>query len=442
MLQQIDLGVTLRSAYDVFREETIALIMSWLTDMCQTSIGGDDDLFLRILFKVLNEPRFPNAQDGVSATDGYPGTAFPPDLKELEYPPWGRYRRIDWLMQLDTKMWKRAKWQWREIYSWLYALGWETRRELASRFAFNYVRLFEHYIYQDREIDSNLMYCIAYMVFGNGPACAYATKQENLFNLVLDVAYAFYTNQIALGRLTIPPQEIIRTVDRKEVEDSPAFRGKKGITVFGHVRSLLRHEEMQRIIASEPAMFLKVAKFLNMFVGMQTQKKELKSHIEFEVDWPRTFAHLSELAKTARELGETLQYATPQVLLSNISAVAAGIFADLTLQSDTLNPTMYNSPKFMLLQDVLVPGHKIEVLAVDTIHMDAFSFHHYLNLLFAESVKHLRTLDWKEGKYEGLSPQDVFDKLCLAPLGVDPELLKLVVFEWSFQSESIVTLLM
>ena len=122
MFQQIDLGVTLRSAVDTLKEETAGMLISWLADMCRSAIGGDGDLFKRIVGRALNESR-------VLKGPGQ-GTPLPSDLKGLDGS--SEVKRIDWLMQLDVRLWKKGKWELRSIYAGLYCLEWDVRKELGA----------------------------------------------------------------------------------------------------------------------------------------------------------------------------------------------------------------------------------------------------------------------------------------------------------------------
>ena len=127
MFQQIDLGVTMRSGSDVFREEAVGLIISWLADLSASSIGGDEDLFRRLLAGALREPR-------INKSGGH-GTPLPPDLESLAAGnKWGggEPRRVDWLMQVDARLWKQAKWELRQIYAHLYGLDWDVRKDLGK----------------------------------------------------------------------------------------------------------------------------------------------------------------------------------------------------------------------------------------------------------------------------------------------------------------------
>jgi E3 ubiquitin-protein ligase UBR1 len=257
---------------------------------------------------------------------------------------------------------------------------------------------------------------------------------------VLDVAHAWYTNQVVNGHLTLPPAENVPSEGSETAQldtDSPAFRGKKGITVFGHMRALFRHEEMQRLIVRSPAMFTRTVNFLNMFVGLQTQRKEDGGHIEFEVDWPRSFAILGELAKCCREFGEAYQYADLEKLLADIAIVATRIMSDMMLMSSTLDRTRYAQPVMADVENVLVRGSRHTLIKENVSQIEAFSFHHYMNLLLAEMLKAVRkVIGFSNGQHRGADLRSIFESTVLKAQGApDVELMKLLLVEYPMQSE-------
>ena len=293
--------------------------------------------------------------------------------------------------------------------------------------------MFEHYLFHDRDLDTNLIFSVAYMVFGHGEACAYASTHAGLYDTILDVARAWYTNQVYEQRLTIPP-----ALESSRLEtETQAFRGKKGVTIFGHVRVLFRHEEMQRLIVSSPDMFNKAVDLLNLFVGIQTQKREHGDHVEYEVDWPRSFAILGELARSCRELGESFKFATPSQLFAGLANVSHRIVTDMVLISSTLDPEKYQRPVEHLVLNAIIPGSKFELLQHNVAKTEAFSFHHYIQLVFAEMVKAIRTVvPFEDGKYDGATFAQVFERHVFGwPDGEDAERMKLMLIEWPMQSE-------
>lgn len=450
MFQQIDISVCLRPAYDTFREEVAGALLSWVLDISHSAVGLDQDLVGRLLWRALNESRREDTVHG--------GTGVPADLYDLAQ---NKARRIDWLLMEDPRFWRKAKFDLRSIYSRLYCVDWEMRRDLAVRLTHNYVRLFEHFITQDRELDSGLLFGISYMIFGNGPACAYACRKARLFDIVLDVAQSWFTGQARAGQLVIPPEDVDRSdplTIRIVPEQFPAFRGKKGGTIFGHIRSLLRHNETQILIGSNPVMFNRACQLLEVFCGMQSQRKERNEHVEFEVDWPRTFTFLGDLAKASKELGESLRYSDkPHALLSNISNVGLRVWNDIQLNSNILDPAKYSKPRGHIVHNLFVPGSKTTLIENDMMVIDAFSFHHYMNLLLAEAYKAMGMLQWRRieqdmgdglevvpvtevsgarGEVELYTPTGIIEEIVLyGTRGDQKELDKLLLMEFPLQSE-------
>ena len=438
MFQQIDLGVTLRLAADTFKEEVVKVIVGWLSDMCCSTIGGDPNLFKRILARSLAEPRmFPwgpgPAQGTPLAHDLDDLFLDRPDASRLA----GRERifggmatRLDWLMRIDVRLWRRAKWDMRQIYSAIYGTDWNGKKQIACRFGANYISMFEHYLFHDRELDTNLIFSIAYMVFGHGPASAHASKHVGLFHTVLDVAEAWYCGS---GKDLVLPAPVIDRLDTS----TPAFRGKKAMTIFGHVRILFRHEEMQRLIAATPAMCDHAVSLFHLFVGLQPQHRVLDEHVEYEVEWPRSFAVLAELSKSCREFGECFKYADTDYTMRYIRQIIYLICADMNLATTRLDPERWSIPTLKNITGVLDSGTSCSLFDVNVATIKAFSFHHYLHLVLAELLKQLVST-WKtdaNGLYKSLFT-DVWDSMINSVGMQDSRPTKLFILEWPLQSKA------
>ncbi|OCF37903.1 ubiquitin-protein ligase [Kwoniella heveanensis BCC8398] len=444
MIQQIDAPVSLRLAADVFREELVGVLISWLCDLSQCTVGGDDTVFRRMLAKAMYESRSRGA--GIGA-----GTPLIPDLKELE---WGKImgghdvRRLDWLLQLDSRLWKKPKWEMRQIYCSVLYFDMEVRKDLASRFAINYPRLIEHYLFQDRELDTNIIYSSAYLIFTNGQVCAATTSKGHLFTNVVHVAHAWYTGQVVKNegsdRLLIPPNQFDPndTSSKGRLDlDLPAFRAKKGLAILGHLRSIFRHTEMRKIIVRQPQLFNRAVAFINMFVGVQPQRREQGEHVEYEVDWLRSFVVLGDLAKMCREFGEAFTLATPDQLLSSMAVVINRILCDMMLMSNTLDKERYIRPIEHDVENVLVPGSSFTLVKQSVSRIEAFSFHHYMNLLLAEMLKAARVImPFENGLLKGLNFREVIEKFALRSQNSgDGERMKLMILEYPMQKHVVLS---
>ncbi|WWC63263.1 uncharacterized protein I303_105863 [Kwoniella dejecticola CBS 10117] len=444
MMQQIDAPVSLRLALDTYREELVGILITWLNDMVHCTVDGDDTVVKRMLAKALYEPRLRNS--GVGA-----GTPLSTDLKDLE---WGKImgghdaRRIDWLLQLDSRLWKKAKWEMRQIYCSVLLFDQDVRKDLASRFAINYPRLVEHYLFQERELDSNIIYSSAYLVFTNGAVCVHATTKGQLYNNVINVAHAWYTGQViktdGCDRLVIPPNQFDQNdhsaKGRMDV-DVPAFRSKKGLALLGHLRSMMRHPEMRKLIVRQPQLFNRALSFINMFVGLQPQRRETAEHVEYEVDWYRSFIILPDMAKLCREVGEIFQSGVPDNVLGSMVVVVNRILTDMMLMSNTLDKEKYKRPIEHDVQDVLYTGSRFSLIKQSISKITAFSFHHYLNFLLAEMVKSSKDMfDPTNGTLKGLRFKEVIEQFVLrANNPSDSERMKLLIIEWSLQTHVVLS---
>lgn len=116
MFQQIEMPVTLRHAHDVYMEEAAGVIIAILTDLCESHLNGDPDVFSILLGIVL-------AQDRPVELQG----RLPPDIKFRPSPfvrdSYFRPLKLDWLFLLDGRLWKVAKFNMRQLYARIYTVS-------------------------------------------------------------------------------------------------------------------------------------------------------------------------------------------------------------------------------------------------------------------------------------------------------------------------------
>lgn len=125
MLNQIEIGVAIRRSWDAFREELTGLIIAWLADMCQVTIGGDDELFRRLLFKALLETR-----ERPGATLLKDDATLYEHILDLKFAQ--AQSRLHHLFINDIKLWKKPKWEMRQMYNYVYTIGPIPRQQLGK----------------------------------------------------------------------------------------------------------------------------------------------------------------------------------------------------------------------------------------------------------------------------------------------------------------------
>lgn len=148
-VSQIDLGVTLRRSYDVFREDLVGVIVDFLVDMCSAAVSlpnlhgeGEDagtnaSHSQRVLRELLADEIFAPRIGG----KGVPGA-----------------NRIDLLFIYHTKLWKKARLGMKEVYASIGTLGPRWKARVASHFAYSYPHVLSSYLLVDREAETSIKY--------------------------------------------------------------------------------------------------------------------------------------------------------------------------------------------------------------------------------------------------------------------------------------------
>lgn len=116
MFQQIDMPVSIRHGHDVYMEEAVGLILEILSDICDSHLNGDPDMFSMLLAIVFAQDRSVELQGRL-----------PPDLRFRPSPfsqdAFIRPVKLDWLFLLDGRLWKMSKMHIRQIYSRIYTVN-------------------------------------------------------------------------------------------------------------------------------------------------------------------------------------------------------------------------------------------------------------------------------------------------------------------------------
>lgn len=105
-ITQIDLGVTVRRAYDTFREQVSTVIIEWLLDLTQSRLGSDTLILREVLAEELLSPR---RRDNVTYGPNPQALNSLPDIPNPS--------RLDYLFLYHTRLWKKPRLSLKEIYT-------------------------------------------------------------------------------------------------------------------------------------------------------------------------------------------------------------------------------------------------------------------------------------------------------------------------------------
>jgi len=106
IINQIDLGVTIRRAYDTFREQVVAVIIEWLLDLTRSRLGSDTLILREVIAAELLSPR---RRDNST----YSSNPQMIDVAKGVHNP----TRLDWMFLFHSRLWKKPRLSLKEIYA-------------------------------------------------------------------------------------------------------------------------------------------------------------------------------------------------------------------------------------------------------------------------------------------------------------------------------------
>ncbi|CAE6498279.1 unnamed protein product [Rhizoctonia solani] len=365
----IDIGVTVRRAYDTFREQVAAVILEWLLDLTSARIGSDGVILREIIATELFAPRKKDTSSLSSSPDASRV------YSELKDPA-----RIDWLFLYHTRLWKRPRLHLKQIYVSVLTLSHEHKLTVATHFAAVYHRIVDAYLLVDREVETSIKY-FAVQLFTVPSVAGYIVKYNNLLPRILSLLTAFFTNQIDEKR--IRPLQPGQAVPALDIESFP-FRSKRITSVFNDLRYLVSTPPVQLHVATSQDPLIHVLRLCKLFFGANAQRRAASSHVEYETDaWISVFNASLSLVRIVRAVGEAFQKGSTSDLVRAIETVTHHILVICTLSEPHLDPSKYS----VKWHQVKFGSQEHQVLQFD-VSTEWVSFHHSLHWLLAELLKH------------------------------------------------------
>ncbi|KAG6853526.1 hypothetical protein C0991_003446 [Blastosporella zonata] len=371
-ITQIDLGVTIRRAYDTFREQVSEVIIEWLLDLTRSRLGTDYMILREVIAAELMSPRRKDSGSyNVSAQAIL-------SLKEIPNPA-----RLDALFLYHTRLWKKPRLSAKEIYASVISLSSEHKLSLAGHFANVYPRVIDAYLLVDREAETSIKY-FALQLFTVPSVALHVVRNHKLISRLLAIIAAFFTNQIIDKHIVYPPSSGVKL----DVESFP-FKSKRFMPVFSDLRYLCHTQSVQGLIARNREYITQFAKTCQLFMCVNPNKRAANSHVEYETDaWISVFNVTLSLSRVIKTYGEAYSNASAAELVSAIGTVVHSILVVCTLAEDRLDREKFSPITF---HNVPFADTEYEVIVFDVLE-GWVSFHHSLHWLLAELFKHIDLL--------------------------------------------------
>jgi len=111
-ISQAGLGVTVRRAYDTFREQISVLIIEWILDLTRSRLGTDTYIMREVIASQLLAPRKQSTLN--------PNPEAQKALSEVESP-----MRLDYMFLYHARLWKGPRLNLKEVYTSILSLSHE-----------------------------------------------------------------------------------------------------------------------------------------------------------------------------------------------------------------------------------------------------------------------------------------------------------------------------
>ncbi|KIK56391.1 hypothetical protein GYMLUDRAFT_1016120 [Collybiopsis luxurians FD-317 M1] len=399
-IAQIDLGVTIRRAYDTFREQVVAVIIEWLLDLTQARLGTDTLVLREVIAEELLSPRKRESQSSY----GFNSQGLH-SLTDVSNPT-----RLDHLFLSHTRLWKKPRLSLKEIYTSILTISRDHKLAVAGHFARVYHRVIDAYLLVDREAETSIKY-FALQLFTVPSVASHIVRNHRLISRLLAIITSFFTNQIIDKHIVYPPSNPIITssstpqgaIEQTLDPDSFPFKSKRFMPVFSDLRYLISNAPVQRLIASNPHVYIaQFAKTCQLFMGVNPNKRMVGGHVEYEGDaWISVFNVTLSLGRVIKAYGAAFAVgkgiadegsgsgAGAGELVSAIQTVIHHILVVCTDEKFGTNGFGNGKVQFHTL---FFGGALYQIVKFDVLE-GWVSFHHSLHWLLAELFKHVDVLE-------------------------------------------------
>ncbi|GAA5940730.1 uncharacterized protein JCM15063_006345 [Sporobolomyces koalae] len=365
-IASIDLGIDVRDAQRVFDECLAGEIIQWLKDLSKVRLAGEENAFAEIVAEAWLED--------------------------------GRFMR---LAKVEERLWKEVRKAIQEISVGIMSVSGEIKHQLSIQYASVYPDLCNSYLLTDREPENSLIF-LSVQIFTVPSICATLVQApHNFFFTMIDILYAFFTEQtdpprapplpttspstaarLKSRRLILPPDTSVTAIDP---EAGSSFKQKRYFQLFSDLNHLLSSQHVQRVIVNDHKYLAKLVPFLTLFEGMNPLTRAVGHHVEYESDsWVSAFNVTIQLGKLCRSFGEA--YRTQ----ANSKELAIGL--QYLISWLHVQPPMRQCTRHEI--ELGIDEARKSYPSIDFHVADAKnSFHHPLIWLWAEMAKNVELLD-------------------------------------------------
>ncbi|KAH9820567.1 hypothetical protein DFH28DRAFT_952668 [Melampsora americana] len=353
MIASIDLTVTVRTAHDLFCEQIAELVIAFLVDLASCrlyNVPPEEETWIKQLIadKICGKPEV-----------GYEG---------------GDKSRFARFLLNDIKLWKDARDRLKSLYISLLALGQPTKLQLGILFTSVFPQLIEYNLLVDREPEHNILLFSLQIVTVPSVVVVLFAPSNSVHG---DFRYIIY-----------PPDLHKRTID----PEGMSFRHKRYYHLFHELNLILSSPGVTSGHCHDTKHLMDLITFVDLFTNMNPNKRAANIHVEFESDaWVTAFNLTIQLAKLCKFFGECYAKASHQEFVNAIRVLVGHMLT----REHKFHEVQFGSA-LGSNSAVTLPSSSVTYKCIDfRIDKEAVSFHHPINWLLAEILRHIHRIDFQ-----------------------------------------------
>ncbi|KAG0045707.1 hypothetical protein BGZ83_009072 [Gryganskiella cystojenkinii] len=227
-----------------------------------------------------------------------------PLAKSARAGPPHRKLRIDWLLLLDLKFWKRPRASLREVYIGTLVLSPKYKKFMAVRFAHNYLKIARAFLVVDRAPELSII-LFSVQLFTVPTIAEMLAREHNFIYILCQILISFFQG----------PRKRVGPINC----NNPPFENRRYFHIFHDFRYILSNEAVKQIVSNRPAYQAQMIACLDMFQGMHTNTRYALDHVEFETNtWVNAFNVTLQLYKCCRQFADC--FTSDPTVLSQVLA--------------------------------------------------------------------------------------------------------------------------
>ncbi|KAJ3417168.1 hypothetical protein HDV05_006374 [Chytridiales sp. JEL 0842] len=331
------LTVTIRSARETYRESLSHYLVEWLKGLVRRARGqrkGDNGVVYEAISttvrQIICEELCKERRNVKEAILGYSGdvekfmsSLSQDSLMEVDTDDFHRLARsvskrlrVDYLLGFDARLWKDLRGSLRELYiSTVIVHGDDFKKTMGIRYAYTYLMLANSFLYLDREWEGSIIN-FSVQLFTVPTIASQLFSTTTILSNLMNILKALLLSETAPSQFSAEPffamyKRAANTIrpryPRLPCEMEKIYKRHRYTHIFHDIRYILgtTHIRQSLFRQSDFSDFIRFLDLCKVMQGMYAQKRQVRTHVEYEnPGWMNSFYLSSSLSRVIEHFTE------------------------------------------------------------------------------------------------------------------------------------------